>query len=156
MHWFETSEESDWLGSWTRAVHSIAAAEVEPFSCCFLSPSTKGNRAELCPCRHRAGPGCRKLITGFIKTWIDSFRPPCPSCFSRVHRRWLGQRGRQRGRETERESPRLRQMPHSSHRGYFVTSKWPFWLLQAQDVNVPQELIARSKGGILAPAEHWR
>lgn len=57
-------------------------------------------RAELCPWRHHAAPGCRKLITGFIKTWIDSLRPPCPSCFGRVHRRWLEHR--ERGGERER------------------------------------------------------
>lgn len=56
-------------------------------------------RAELCPWRHHAAPGCRKLITGFIKTWIDSLRPPCPSCFGRVHRRWLEHREREGERE---------------------------------------------------------
>lgn len=76
------------------------AAEVEPF--CFPSPSTNerggggGERAELCPWRHHAAAGCRKLITGFIKTWIDSLRPPCPSCFGRVHRRWFVHRERER------------------------------------------------------------
>lgn len=94
----ESLGESDWLDSCTRAVQVLRAglrclllrAQVAGGGAfCFLS-LPKGNRAELCPCRHRAGPGCRKLITGFIKTWIDSFRPPCPSCFGRVHRRWLG------------------------------------------------------------------
>lgn len=99
----------------------------------FLASSTKGNRAELCSCRHGAVVGCRKLITGFIKTWIDSFRPPCSSCLGRVYRRCMAleerEGERERGKERERERAfALRQMPYSSHRGYFVVSKWPFGL----------------------------
>lgn len=64
------------------------------------------------------------------------------------------ERERQRGRERRRKSARLRQMPYSSHRGYFVTSKWPFGFLRPRMLMCPQELIARSKEGILDPTEH--
>lgn len=94
-------------------------------------------------------PGCRKPITYLIKPWIDSFRPPCPSCFGRV--RMMPRSWRHKGgRGEERSLARLRQMPYSSHRGYFVTSKWPFWLLQAQDVNVPQDDDQRRHSGSAA------
>lgn len=128
------NETSEWLtdrgmsrcqGRAEVAAVPSAAAEVEPF--CFLSlPSTKGNRAELCPCRHRAGPGCRKLITGLHQNLNRqvSGRLALPASTGYTD----DGSGREGELEREGESPRLRQMPYSSHRGYFVTSKWPFGL----------------------------
>lgn len=98
----------------------------------------KAHRAELLSSSsQRFVCGCRKLITELHQNLNRQFQAAflCRAGYTR----WLGQRERDTEGISEtagRECESLRQMPHSSHRGYFVTSKWPFWLLQAQDVNV--------------------
>lgn len=83
--------------------------------------STKEIEPNFVPVRHHAATGCRKLITASSKpesTVSDRLALPVWAGYGTMD--WVYERAKEGG------SPRLRQMPYSSHRGDFVTSKWPF------------------------------
>lgn len=87
------------------AVHSCSSSSSSRGGALLFSlPSTKGNRAELCPCRHLAGPGCRKLITGLHQNLNRQFQAALPFLFRPGTQTMAREeRHRQRGRGGEGE-----------------------------------------------------
>lgn len=113
-----------WLTGFRSGLNRSHRTTLRQLPFVFSPHHTKGNRAELCPCGHHSDSGCRKPITSLHLNLNRQFQAALPFLYRPGERR-PDHGGREGERERQRPA-RLRQMPYSSHRGYFVTSKWAF------------------------------
>lgn len=109
-----------------RAVHRTAP-EVETLFSLSLSTERKQSRTLSLSTPHWSGlqeadNWLHQNLNRQFQAALPFLLRPGTLTMARAER----ERERQRGKEGERECTRLRQMPYSSHRGYFVTSKWLF------------------------------